>query len=799
MTMSVATHTPDQRARGARRALPEAGRRSSGPQPEAAPTARGLGALAHAAPVAGLGSAGQVLRAARGSEDPLAGSPAPRAVYDAMGAAGQPLEPPLRTRFEATLGRDLGGVRLHTDGPAAASADVIQAQAYTVGRDVVFARDAYRPHTAEGQQLLAHELVHVAQGDGGPRPASLTIGSAHSPLEREASAASRALLAGPTASQPAVTPAAGSVVARQPAPPAVATAGGGTNFVQLISGRYVGDLEGADANVREDVLFVLGNLNRLWSIPNDVYAAEQATVAARPADSRLSAASIPTTIAALRRNEDPSINDQVALALLGVTLSASVSNSRSNARADIYALQDALHANWNMTSSEYTADRARVNAGPDPVNNADIAATFRGLARFKAAFVGGTSRRNGPLSGTAPPTAQQTASRNAALITPGTATTTTTVGGVTTTTRQGFKDTVKVGGVNRTYRQDLWAEMDAVVKWMHKQASDMFARPRIGGGAAGDVSAFEPIGDTAKQQVDAIYGTSRQFGPRFHSGVNLRDASQRAGDAVDMIRYLVDNQEELGVVRARHNADHSPGRPERAIAETFKTDYVAHGSNRARLVLVDRGWPALNQGGIVSIQPFEGATPAETRRVRWKAFQTMIHEYFHTLNHPNYYRYAGELGGDDRSVLVEGGASLMTDHAWSRIGPAIPGSAALRAAVEGSALAHSAAVIPPINDTHYHPQFEQARDIETAVGRANFEAAFLTGRMELIGYGRSGPASAAAATATQTFVVPASGVRTLADVAFRTQTPIGQLASLNGLPANAVVTPGQRLLTQGMP
>jgi hypothetical protein len=49
------------------------------------------------------------------------------------------------------------------------------------------------------------------------------------------------------------------------------------------------------------------------------------------------------------------------------------------------------------------------------------------------------------------------------------------------------------------------------------------------------------------------------------------------------------------VVRARHNADHSPGRPERAIADTFKTDYVAHGSNRARLVLVDRGWPALNQ------------------------------------------------------------------------------------------------------------------------------------------------------------------------------------------------------------
>lgn len=796
MTMDVAIHAPNKRAP---RTAPDAGLRGRGFQADAAPARRGLGALSYAAPVVGLGGGGQVLRAARGPEDALAGSPAPRSVYDAVGAAGQPLQPSLRTRLEAGLGRNLRQVRLHTDGPAAASADAIQARAYTVGRDVVFARGAYQPHTAEGQQLLAHELVHVAQGDAGPPSPHLTIGSAHSPLEREASAASQTLLAGATASQPAVTPAAGGVVARQPAPPPVATAGGGTTFVQLISGRYVGDLEGADANVREDVLFVLRNLNRIWSITNADYATEQTSVSARPADSRLTAASIPATIAALRRNEEPSINDQVALALLGVTLSASVSNSRSNARPDIYLLQDALHANWNMTSPEYTADRARVNAGPDPVNNADIAATFRGLARFKAAFVGGTSRRNGPLSGTGPPTAQQVASRNTALITPGTATTTTTTGGVTTTIREGFKDKVRVRGVELTYRQDLWAEMDTVVGGFFTQSQAMFARPRIGGGAPGDVSAFEPIGDAAKQQVDAIYGVSRQFGPRFHSGVNLRDASQRAGDAADMIRYLVDNQEELGVVRARHNADHSPGRPERTIADTFKTDYVAHGSNRTRLEVVDRGWPALNNSGIVSIQPFEGTTPAATRRVRWKAFQTMIHEYFHTLNHPNYYRYAGELGGDDRSVLVEGGASLMTDHAWSRIGPAIPGSAALRAAVEGSALAHSATVIPPINDAHYHPQFEQARDIETAFGRANFEAAFLTGRMELIGYERRGPASAAAATATQTFTVPPSGVRTLADVGYRTQTPVSQLASLNGLPANAVVRPGQSILTQGMP
>jgi hypothetical protein len=113
----------------------------------------------------------------------------------------------------------------------------------------------------------------------------------------------------------------------------------GPNFVQLISGRYVGDLEGADANVREDVLFVLAQPE-----PHLVDSqrclrgrANRRQLRAQPT-ARLTAANIPATIAALRRNEEPSINHLVAQALLGVTLSAPVSNSRSNARADIYAL-----------------------------------------------------------------------------------------------------------------------------------------------------------------------------------------------------------------------------------------------------------------------------------------------------------------------------------------------------------------------------------------------------------------------------------------------------------------------------
>jgi hypothetical protein len=589
-------------------------------------------------------------------------------------------------------------------------------------------------------------------------------------------------------------PAAASKPKPKPRPRTVAR-----QHVQTVSGRYVGDLEGAHSNVREDVLRVLDQLHRLWSIDNAQYATEYGAVGAHPENDTLHAGDIPFTIAALRRNSEESMPKLVAQDLLGLTLDApaGIGAHQSNTKHDILALQDALHSNWNLTNDSYNRERTAVNTGPDPVDNSTIPETLHGIGRFKEAFVAGTSRRDGVMGGTTLPTPQQSADREAALITPGTATVTTTVGGVTTTRPASFVDVVSVGGHRRSYRDDLWAEMDAVVGWMFPQSEALLRRPRIA------MSSFEAIGQAAKEQVDQTFGASGAFGPRFHNtgpDANLLDASMRAGiSAQGLIDYLVDNQQELGVVRARHNAVHSPGRPETLIAQTFKTDYVAHGTNRHKLEIIDQAWPALNSGGVVSIQPFEGATPAATRRVRWEAFQTMIHEYFHSLTHPNFYRIARQLGGDQESVLIEGGASLMTNEAWNVIFPRIRADAGLRASVEGHAAAFDASVIPPISNAHYHPQFEQCQDIQNSFGAPNFRAAILDGRMDLIGYPTTSPASAGAASGTQQFTVPPTGVRTLADVAYMTASPVEEIARLNGLSVNAVVRPRDVLLVPGMP
>jgi len=100
--------------------------------------------------------------------------------------AGASLHSAARARIEPLVGDSLGDVRVH-DGPAADSlARSVQARAFTTGRDLFFARGEYRPGTARGDQLLAHELTHVVQQRGAPVSGPLTVTEPGDRFEREA-------------------------------------------------------------------------------------------------------------------------------------------------------------------------------------------------------------------------------------------------------------------------------------------------------------------------------------------------------------------------------------------------------------------------------------------------------------------------------------------------------------------------------------------------------------------------------------------------------------------------------------
>lgn len=80
-----------------------------------------------------------------------------------LASPGRQLEPALRQDMEQRFGHDFSGVRVHTGGLAVQSAQELNANAYTVGNNIVFGAGQFASTTLIGRQVIAHELTHVVQ------------------------------------------------------------------------------------------------------------------------------------------------------------------------------------------------------------------------------------------------------------------------------------------------------------------------------------------------------------------------------------------------------------------------------------------------------------------------------------------------------------------------------------------------------------------------------------------------------------------------------------------------------------
>lgn len=78
---------------------------------------------------------------------------------------GHTLPESTRSQMEDKLDTDLSQVRIHTDSKAGQLNQQLQSHAFTHGHDIYFNQGRYQPGTTAGDQLLAHELTHVAQQD----------------------------------------------------------------------------------------------------------------------------------------------------------------------------------------------------------------------------------------------------------------------------------------------------------------------------------------------------------------------------------------------------------------------------------------------------------------------------------------------------------------------------------------------------------------------------------------------------------------------------------------------------------
>ena len=105
---------------------------------------------------------------------------------------GQPLAADLQRSMGQSMGADFSGVKVHTDSQSDQLNQSIQAKAFTTGQDVFFRQGAYEPSSRGGQELIAHELTHVVQQNGGtvqrsPQPTEISNGKSLSaePIQRK--------------------------------------------------------------------------------------------------------------------------------------------------------------------------------------------------------------------------------------------------------------------------------------------------------------------------------------------------------------------------------------------------------------------------------------------------------------------------------------------------------------------------------------------------------------------------------------------------------------------------------------
>lgn len=201
-----------------------------------------------------------VQRNAKRTQDdgPAGDAGVPDVVRSVVSSPGRSMDGTVQREMESRMGGDFDDVRVHTGPQAAAAAEAIDARAFAVGTHVAFNRGEYRPGSADGKRVLAHELTHVRQQTGGQvsmlpkadaaKPASgprtgatahvqprLEVSSPDDPAEREAeSVAEQVMQMSPVA--PAVDPEGAGRIDRTGSADGSAVGGGARRQIGSLKG-----------------------------------------------------------------------------------------------------------------------------------------------------------------------------------------------------------------------------------------------------------------------------------------------------------------------------------------------------------------------------------------------------------------------------------------------------------------------------------------------------------------------------------------------------------------------------------
>jgi hypothetical protein len=604
----------------------------------------------------------------------------PPVVRDALRESGQPLDSVNVARFQTALGHDLSAVRLHIGDRAAASAALLAARAYTVGRHIVFGRGEYSPVTARGRRLIGHELAHVIQQ---------SRGGASTPAEAPSLQASADHAADLVASgRPAVVAGSSMLgIARQ------------TLFDQLTGGKYSWPLlKQAITQGDRPVDALVADINALTAAER-----EQAI----------------KDIAEERTNEARKLAD----------LKAQGKQSDPTQQAMLDGLIEHLHA--IMTKADQVLDGVSA-----------AVATSDTAASLKSGTVAPTAAQKPLIESAIKPELRTTAAGTVepfAEDLPGDPKSYTAKLRTATPTLidEAYKRLVE--GRGKAEHDDpskvhKLSEFERIGNASKRETDKVFGQFKTGPPLKADTA-------TSRGNIHDTF-TATEANLKGMSPAQKQDMARHLVFYLFQTRPAIADINRLHNADPKFTPDGKATNQEATDQQLVASESTAMPEQVKRLNEIDRNWPATASRGTgdVNIQRFR--RPDETtgplagpnvadRALLWETFQAIIHEYLHTLSHPAYNAFADKFGSDSSqwNTLVEGVDSLLDEIVWSAVAPHV-NEPALRADVEGPVYSQQPPITVRPASRNRYPSYTLAVKLVSIIGIRNLYAAYFLGDMD---------------------------------------------------------------------
>ena len=720
------------------------------------------------------------------------GQATPTAVSEVVGSAGTSLGAPTRQAMERQFRSDFSRVRIHTGAEAAASARAIRATAYTAGSHIVFGDGAYDPQTPRGRHILAHELAHVVQQRGTTTPPAAVqrlawyesiavfFGAEGNFSDKELlSYLEKITTANAYEGSFDSDNKARAIVRRWKAGQAefkLAPLQKALLIQEMQDGPTLDDDENAILDLLElsdvaalRIMFGAGKLSVTdleSDLDGDEYKRLKRFFAARFRGGRDALAKGDVEPQGETGKGAPTFAYDATDLKLRIAL-ASSDEELDNIAAELFALETTVR---ETATQDLGRERAKLASQIDDLGEqlaAESDAKNKTALKTKISATKHTLRKYDVVL--------QQVLRDVTL--------TTNAGDLSKTTAP---DAAKKADIAKALKPDVKVDSSGIALPFDnsdagKKAYDDAIRAMMpnliqgywdamvkdkGPAEHGDpakvheLAEFERIGKASKDETDKVFGAyyDKSKHPELKADTVAKrgsihdlfadteadlagmDSTAKRKMAKALVLYFFQSDDDIRAANRKFNASpkfdssNNPVGDEATILDTIADDFTSTDAQVDKLNEIDRGWDASAGFGDINIQIFKKDDPDEDRDFLWDMFQTLIHEYIHTLRTKAYDDFANTFGdgSNENNTLIEGVDSLFDEIVWENVAPRANDSK-LREAVEGPGYAKLKPITVKPASRRRYPSYAEAVKLVNVVGIRNLYAAYFQGDVAKIG------------------------------------------------------------------